>query len=310
MKLVLLLITLLSQPICFAQWNGNSDTGNNVISTVSNYWGTQLITTDHYGGAIAAFQSGNNIYAQRKTVGGQLKWGTVSAPLLVYAGSAATNLSDMISDDNGGVYISFHEKLNDSTTHLYLKHIAANGDPANNVLINPPGMMFCGESKLCLSGENVFVVWSTEQVNGEASFLNSNIYFQKFDKAGTVLLIPGAQKVSSESGSRSSPVVSSDSSGGMYIAFTDTRNSTIDSNGNVGNYDVYAQHFDANGNKLWPANDIVINNTPVTNQFTYQDVAPPFIRNRRSSITMADGNWNIFYGNDIDTLGALDNVLL
>ncbi|MBC7936766.1 MAG: hypothetical protein H7Y86_15550 [Rhizobacter sp.] len=304
MYLFLLLISLSFNNKVQAQWDGNSSTVNNLITTASA-GGAAITVSDKYGGAIRAWELGKSIYIQRKTVGGIVSWNDVSDPVEIFqdASSNYIQIGDMIPDDNGGVYISWMNHLTPATSDLYVQHIGSNGQKswgADGIKINPAGSPLCTEGRLCLSGDDVIIVWGTEKMNPIVPSPDSSLLFiQKIDRTGQKVWTSSAIPVSTAPGFKFWPVISADSSNGVYISFTDTRNSTREMDGTYNNFDIFIQHFNSAGQQLWPFNDIAISIQPF-HQTSYNDYAPTSVGNRPSMLTDGEGNIIILYENYID----------
>ena len=295
----------------FAQWDGNNTTVNNPVTTASP-GGPVFSIADQYGGVIIAWEAANQVFVQRKTVGGQLNWGTASNPVALFNGTGGSiQLRDAISDNESGVYVCYQHRINDTTSRLYVQHIASNGIkrfPNPGILINPANSSFCGDGKIALSNDGIFVAWTTEDlVAHDPVPLKSKLYLQRIDKGGNFMLGASGIPVTSANSLQFWPILCPDKNGGIYLAFSDTRNSNF-VNGSYNNYDVYAQRFDANGNKLWAPNDVVISNAPF-HQTTHIDYSPPGIRNEKTILTSADGAVYVLYGSAEDE-NYTDNYFL
>ena len=131
---VLVLLLLFSFQHLFCQWDGNPATVNNAVSTSLKSDEDVVIVSDGAGGAIAAWRgfslidSSYSIYVQRKTSEGAIVWQTTGNPVVV--DSSVTNyleISDLVSDAAGGVYITWINYLSDSTSDIYLQHFNSTG---------------------------------------------------------------------------------------------------------------------------------------------------------------------------------------
>jgi len=97
----------------------------------------------------------------------------------------------------------------------------------------------------------------------------SGIYMQRYDKFGAP--VGDELKVNSTSGSPTSPTVGALGDGGYVVSWSDT--------GAFGNYQIYAQRYDADGNRV--DGQVTVN----TNVFGH--------KNNPSVTAMADGGWVI-----------------
>ena len=89
----------------------------------------------------------------------------------------------------------------------------------------------------------MIVVW------GDGRQSPRDIYAQRVDADGNVLWTMDGLGICTDAGNQGHPSAASDGFGGAIIVWNDVRN---------GNYDIYAQRVNANGNVLWGTNDKVI----------------------------------------------------
>ena len=81
-----------------------------------------------------------------------------------------------------------------------------------------------------------------------------DIYVQKISPEGIGIWNTNGISACTSEAWESSPVLTPDNSGGVFIAWTDTRNFTPEN----GNYDIFAQRLDAQGNLVWPETGIPV----------------------------------------------------
>lgn len=298
-------ILLSSSPVA-AQWDGDSSVLNNLVSATFN--NTGITISDKYGGAIRCWEIDSSVYIQRKTVGGIVRWNDVSNPVVVFQGEATggyAEIADMIPDGAGGAYISTMYHTASGGIDLYVQHIASNGERSwdgNGVKINPAAYPVCTEGKLCLMGNDLVIAWGTEEISAIMPSPDSSLLFiQKISSGGEMQWDPAGIAVSLAAGKKFWPVLAADSSNGVYISFTDTRNSARDNDGLYDNFDLFAQHFNADGQRLWSTADITISDQPF-HQVSYNDYAPTSVGNRPSMLTDEQGNVIIAYENYVDDL--------
>jgi len=77
----------------------------------------------------------------------------------------------------------------------------------------------------------------------------ADIYAQRVDSTGAVLWVTDGIGVSVTSGTQWNPAITSDGSGGAIMAWADNRS---------GNYDIYAQKFNASGAAQWTTDGVAI----------------------------------------------------
>lgn len=80
-----------------------------------------------------------------------------------------------------------------------------------------------------------------------------DIYAQRVSSSGSTLWTSGGVPICSANGSQENPQIASDGAGGAIIVWRDMRN---------GNYDLYAQRVNANGNCSWSSNGIPLCDAP------------------------------------------------
>lgn len=88
----------------------------------------------------------------------------------------------------------------------------------------------------------VFLVWEDRRAG------NSDVYAQHLDAVGTRLWGANGTPVVVHTGGQESPVLVSDGSGGLIVAWQDSRTGGV--------YDIYAQALDSNGATRWTAGGI------------------------------------------------------
>jgi hypothetical protein len=94
--------------------------------------------------------------------------------------------------------------------------------------------------RICSDGNNgCFIVWQDSRHNGYGQ-----IYIQKFDSHGRPQWDSNGVRVCSTGFVQRTPVVASDGNGGAYVAWSDDRNPSTKP-------DLYAQHFNAAGEKMY-----------------------------------------------------------
>jgi hypothetical protein len=144
----------------------------------------------------------------------------------------------------------------------------------------------------------VLTIWATSSLGV------NNLYTQRYDSSLTKVWADDLTVVSSPNLSDFSFSAVADGSGGAVITWTDTRNS-----GTTGN-DIYAQHIDKDGTKLWGAGDKVIS---VANKIqvlpdVYRTVNGNYYfawRDCRNDVTVGcTGSPIDVYGQRLDSTGA------
>lgn len=278
-KTLLVLVMMLPFSLVFSQWDSSLSNQNNLVSAIGGV--CQAAVTDGNDGLITAWQSSNTLMIQRKTVGGKVKWNTVASPVTVFTGAVGINFLDIISDGKGGAYVSWNNLIDQYTYDVYLQHVSASGDllfGSGGRKVNSPAITVNTGGKLCLSGDGVIIVWGNEQVDPWGpNPQNSNVFVQRFDALGNPQWA-GDMPVSTVLSQKMFPVIVADNNGGAFVCFSDSRNSDKDQAGYYTNFDIYMQHLDSNGQRLWGMQDSILTNE-AGSQMTYEAYTSVFYSN-------------------------------
>ncbi len=275
-KYLITICYIVCSQIVFAQWDGNPITVNNPVTNSPFSDRDAFSITDGAGGIISVWRiydfnaNIQSIYTQRKTTNGVVNWGTLNTPILLFSSSNYIEFADVIADGNGGAYISWIDNITDTSSNLYLQKINSNGVTqftANGLKINPSNHHQYTDGKLCVDATGVIITW-TDQITPAASNnpTYAQVFAQHYNNLGQALWNSNGVQVSTVAGLRASAQIISDGNNGVFIAFADTRNSGLNSAGDFNNIDIYAQHLNSNGAKLWSNVDAIVSNEPY-NQF-------------------------------------------
>lgn len=268
-KIIILLSFIFFLNKLYSQWDGNPETVMNPVSSIKGY--NPVAVSDGNGGAIIAWISNNSILAQRKSVAGFVKWNSLSTPVGLFSG-VTVNITDIASDGAGGAYIAWINSIDQSTSDIYVQHLDSRG----NLLFGNQGIKVNSDSyaantygRLCAGDNGVIVVWGNENIDSWSPLpVNSKLFVQRFNTVGRSMW-PDSLTVSAATGNKFRPCMVSDGNNGAFIGFTDTRNSGKDQYGNYTNFDIYMQHIDAAGQRLWGNEDSTVTIEP-GNQLTYE----------------------------------------
>ncbi len=171
-------------------------------------------------------------------------WSTTATTIA--SGSNNEIKPQIIADGGGGSIICWLESLGGSTHHVKAQRLNSNGElqwSTSGVTLassipydtaNPP--------MLCTDGAGgAFVVWQYGSVSPYS------LYIRRVSSSGA---LGWAQlEISNADGSHTNFDICSDEAGGVVIVWQDNRE---------GNYNVYAQRIDGNGNKQWGENGTVV----------------------------------------------------
>ncbi len=154
-----------------------------------------------------------------------------------------------ISDGTGGVIVIWEADYG-----LYANRIS----PLGYKLWNSDGVLITNLNVsnpqiICDGSGGAFISWVDNR------YYNSDIYLQRIDNNGNILWQGDGIAVCTNEYEQDLPVMCSDNSGGVYIAWQDSRNA---------NLDIYAQRVNSTGAVQWTADGI-----PVYSD-TYDQVSP------------------------------------
>ena len=229
------------------QW-GTSDVlvcNLNEFSVV--YTGSYDICSDGNEGAIIVwedFRGGGtaDLYIQKINAYGIPQWGDNGTAL-------CTEIDDqyhpeIISDGNGGAFITWIDARG-LDTDIYIQKVLANG----SFVLGNNGIAICtaDESqwypKLTSDGDaGAIIAWQDARSGG---YDHWDIYSQRIDKIGNLHWDANGTVVCNSNYKQEEPELCSDGSGGAYIVWKDIRD---------GNYDIYIQHLNSLGNRLFENN--------------------------------------------------------
>jgi hypothetical protein len=189
----------------------------------------------------------------------------------------ATNYKPFIlSDGAGGSIISWY---GGSGSDIFAQRLLVDGSIAPGwPLTGPltisaaPGLQELPVMVSDLAG-GALVFWQDARNGG-----NYDIYGQHVTSTGQippgVNWVPDGNAISSATGNQYTPVAVSDGSGGAIVVWQDGRRG-------AGNYDIYAQHIDGDGNLLWAPSGVPV--CVATN-------------NQINPTVISDGNHGVFIG--------------
>jgi hypothetical protein len=212
------------------------------------------IVPDGEGGALVFWgdkRSGDwGTYGQRFNRAGEPLWDSLGIEILVDEW-----IRDFVSDGSGGAIIFWYDDLRDG---IYAQRINKDGEMlweeggvriSSNLGGTPKKVVSDCAGGAAVAFSHGF--WSGEDWTWE-------IYAQRVNSVGELLWSEQGTLVISSPGRKETEAASSDESGGIIIAWTDTTG---------GDYNVYAQRVDGNGALLWNSNGVVVCDT-IDHQFT------------------------------------------
>jgi len=239
------------------------------------------------GDAIIAW-TGGDIYAQKLSGSGLRLWavgvkvnsdnGTVGKVCPAVAVNRSNNAVVVWGDGRNGNLDVYAQRLDTGGTKLWVVDVRANSD-SGAVLQGWPDVA------VDWSG-NTIAVWT------DGRNIDQDVYIQRIDIRGNKVWATDV-RVNSDNGTafQGCPAVAVDGSGNAVVVWMDNRN---------GNYDIYAQRLDANGNRMW-ATDVRVNSYSGTKDHRCPDIALDGSGN--VIVVWADNYWDV-YAQKLDGRGS------
>ena len=236
-----------------------------------------------------------DIYAQKVDSSGAIKW--TNDGIAVCANSNGQGYPQIVTDNNGGIFVTWLDYIPFNKSTLRMQHINKNGD----LLLDSNGILICDTtingvpSFISDNAGGAIIVWPDNR-NAD-----DDIYAQRINADGSTQWTNGGMPVSTALGNQSNPMAIPDGNGGIIITWADYRNDVFFS-------DIYAQRLNHAGTPLWTTNGVAISTAP-GNQ------SSPAIAtdgNEGAVISWTDdrngsGNYDI-YAQKIDKNGNLGSV--
>jgi len=229
----------------------------NDANRAANHW-CPTVVVDSGGNALVVWedQANGDIYAQRLNTSGN-RLGAQDARVNDDSGTARQAIPTTAVNGNGSAIVVWCDDRN-GDYNLYAQRLDVSGNSlwAQDVWVNgDSGTVIQRYSAVAVdSSGNAVVVWADSR-NG-----NDDIYAQRLDGDGNRLWGSDV-RVNSDTGTAGqySPAVAMDSNGNAVMVWADYRN---------GNYDIYAQQLDGDGNRLWGSDVRVNSDTGTAGQYS------------------------------------------
>lgn len=175
-------------------------------------------------------------------------WG--SAPLTV-ASSAGAQTGPIVVNAPNGLFVAWTDRRDTSGVWV-------NGVDSTGVLSSAAGVPFGppDSSVTSLAGSTdglggLLLAWS------DLRTVPRSVWVNRLVPAGTLAFAKGGIRVATGAGAQLTPSVAPDGTGGMFVAWQDSRN---------GNPDIFAQHVLADGTLAWGAGGVVVCNDDSTQE--------------------------------------------
>jgi len=202
---------------------------------------------DGSGGAIIAwmdYRGGPDIYAQRTDSTGSMQW--ISGGVTVSEFPSYRVEKVIISDGSGGAILAWCDSRDEGGWKVYAQRIDSAGVPrwpVNGMPVCPIGRDQYEVGMVSDGAGGAVITWR-DYAGG-----SNDIYAQRLDSAGVGQWGENGVPVCSANASQTSPAIASLASGGVIVAWLDSRN---------GRDDIYAQKLELTGSIQWAQNGVAV----------------------------------------------------
>jgi len=220
--------------------------GGVALCTVTGSQYYPQIVSDNFGGAVVAwydYRAGNyDIYAQRVDAAGDPMWDADGVAVCTASGTQTT--PRIVSDGACGAIVTWMDNRG-GTYDVYVQRI----DGWGSTRWMADGVVLCSATgtqrypEIASDGAGgAIVVWEDNRAG------NYDVYTRRVDASGNALWTADGVALCTAAGTQHLPLVVPDGSGGAVAVWNDNRS---------GDYDLYAQRFDAAGAVSWAAGGVV-----------------------------------------------------
>jgi|GEM_PF-940572 len=258
-----------------------------------NPWGIASMVSDGKGGAIIFTGRDDSIFVQKINGDGELLWNGTHG-YYVYGGESGELYGGAIacSDGRGGAIVVFGVWSWVTFDDIYAQRL----DSLGNIMWGIGGVPVCTAD----SAERQYTVISDGADGGifawqdtrHVSIKEGDIYAQRVDSAGNLMWTINGVPVCTLASNTIYPMAVTDDSGGVIIAWSDSRN---------GLTDIYAQRLNADGFAMWSSNGI-----PIASEVDYQSISSITKGSQGGAIIVwndkRSGDWDI-YAQKVDGSG-------
>lgn len=155
----------------------------------------------------------------------------------------------LTTDGSSGSFLAWQDRRGGVSDKIFIQHMSATGNAVwtagGLALAQTSGFQYYPQIMYDGSG-GFFIVWQDNR-----SGLDYDIFIQRVTSSGAALWTTNGDVVCDASGHQYNPQLVSDGLQGVIVTWQDRRS---------GNFEVYAQRFDANGNSKWTSNGQLICN--------------------------------------------------
>jgi hypothetical protein len=232
------------------------------FSSPPNYGAHTIVSESSHGviGSWSEKRSSNlDIFAQRVSGGGSVRWQTNGIPVRAASGDQANPKA--VPDGAGGAILVWEDGAS-GLRDIYAQRVDSTGarlwDTLGVPVIRSTGDQ-TGIQVVSDDAGGVIVTWKDNR-NG-----NNDIYAQRLNPNGQRLWDTLGVQICVWNGEQTVSVICPDGSGGAVIAWQDTRN---------GNNDIYAQRVTASGSGVWEESQGSFQ--PSTSDLSFSVVPNPF----------------------------------
>lgn len=251
MKMLCVCSIALAANSALAQWNPNSQL-NTPVTTATNWQIDLRMVEDGNKGTFIVWKDYRNgtpdIYAQHVDSSGVALWDINGAPVCTQAADQST--PSVLPDGQGGIIVSWSDWRSGIERDIFAQRLNQFGQPlwqADGVVVVNKVNREHNERMVSDGNGGAIVVF--EQKNSGTYLWE--IWAQRIDALGNALWINGGVPVTGFLSEHLNERIQSDGQGGVFVTFQDFRNGF--------DFDVYVQHLDGNGNRLWNTGVLVCN---------------------------------------------------
>jgi hypothetical protein len=231
--------------LLFAQWEVNNLINTPVCVEFGKQNDVRILGDDEHGAFLAwkDARNGNSnpdIYVQHVDSLGVMLWENNGKPICTDTSDQST--PNLCTDGNGGFIITWSDRRNGGERDVYAQRVSHDGIVLwTNDGVNVAGKPIREHNEKIASDDNggAFIVW--EQYDSVAQVWD--IALQRLDANGNLLWNQDGLTVTNVLSNKLNPKVQKDKNGGLFVVWQDLRNGL--------DYDIYAQRFNAQGNRLW-----------------------------------------------------------